>query len=124
MGDGGRSSPEGRGLTLLYSIPRGDDFCSGIFLFCFTFSLLHSLVRGARTPRPAHSALPRAEDSLCCGRPAEGRLQDPSPLSFLSRISLWDGWRCHENQIRVKMRKKSVLQAMMQRANNGGVNNV
>jgi hypothetical protein len=32
------------------------------------FSLPHSLVRGARTPRPAHSATPRAEDFLCCGR--------------------------------------------------------
>jgi hypothetical protein len=30
----------------------------------FTFHLLHSLVRGARTPRPAHSALPRAEGFL------------------------------------------------------------
>jgi hypothetical protein len=65
--------------------------------FCLYFSFLHSLVRGARTPRLAHSALPRAEDSLCCSSSVKDRLQDLSPLSFLGRISLGDAWHCLAN---------------------------
>jgi hypothetical protein len=44
-------SPSGRGLIVLS-------------LFCSLFLYYHSFVRGARTPRPAHSALPRAEGPL------------------------------------------------------------
>jgi hypothetical protein len=73
MGGDRRDSPEGRGLICLYSTPRSDVFSRGTLVFYL--SLLHSLVRGARTPRPAHSALPRAEDFLSGGRPTEGRLQ-------------------------------------------------
>jgi hypothetical protein len=40
--------------------------CFALF-FCFNFPFQNSLVRGARTPRLAHSAPPRVEDSLCCG---------------------------------------------------------
>jgi hypothetical protein len=59
MGGGGRCSPQGR-RVILYSAPGGDDFGCGALLLYFSF--LHSLVRGARTPRSAHSALPRSED--------------------------------------------------------------
>jgi hypothetical protein len=60
------SAPSGRGL---------------ISFVCFSFpfsqvSLPHSFVRGARTPRPAHSALPRPEDLICRSSPAEGWLLD------------------------------------------------
>jgi hypothetical protein len=65
MGDGRRSSREGRGLIRLYSTPRGDEFVAVCFCFALPHpSLLHSLVRGARTPRLAHSVPPRARISL------------------------------------------------------------
>jgi hypothetical protein len=50
MGDDGGGSPSGRGLM----------FLACFVLLFFSFPYYHSFVRGARTPRPAHSALPRA----------------------------------------------------------------
>jgi hypothetical protein len=77
MGDGGRDRPQGRGLICPW----------------FTFlSFNHSFVRGARTPRPAHSAMPRVEDLFYV---VASRLRADgwtSPLCFLGRISLRDGW--------------------------------
>jgi hypothetical protein len=73
MGGGGEGGPEGRELICLFLL--------------FTFPFL-SFVRGTRTPRLAHSAPPRAKDSLCCCRPAEGRLL--VPFVFLGHISLGD----------------------------------
>jgi hypothetical protein len=46
-----------------------------VFSYC-TISFHHSVGRGARTPRPAHSAMPRAEDLLCWSGPTEGRQPD------------------------------------------------
>jgi hypothetical protein len=64
--------------TVEGTAPRGEDFSceppgARVNLFCFfpyvPFSFCHSLVRGARTPKPA---LPRAEGFLCRSRPATG----------------------------------------------------
>jgi hypothetical protein len=65
-----------------------------------SFSFRHSFVRGARTPRLAHSALPRADDffSVVVSRPRAGGWA--FPLYFLGRISLGDGWRCRVNKIK------------------------
>jgi hypothetical protein len=58
-----------------------------------------SFVRGAHTPRPAHSALPRAEDLLCGSSPAESQGLVSFVCSFFGHISLRDERRRREIKI-------------------------
>jgi hypothetical protein len=92
----GGTAQRGEGKSL-YSISRGDDCGCGVRLFCFTFSC-YFLLLGGLAPRDLRTAHCRGRriPFLCRGRPTEGRLQVSFPLSFLGRISLRDGWRCHE----------------------------
>jgi hypothetical protein len=97
VGDGRKSSPEGRRLTPC--IPPQGVTLFGACCACLYLSFSHSFVRGLvpRDLRTAHRRgwricyvvvdLPRAATVL-------------SPLSFLGRISLWDQWRCLENKIK------------------------
>jgi hypothetical protein len=77
MGDGGeRERPLGARAKLIFPLSY--------------FPI--SFVSGARTPRLAHSALPRATDFLCSSRAGGWCL-----LYFLGHISRVGGWRCLMN---------------------------
>jgi hypothetical protein len=102
MGNGGLYSPQGRGLTILYSTPRGDDFVGVVLLLCLSLLLCFSFstlsCKGGSHPGDLRTAHRRGQriSYVVIDRPRAG-YRIVSFVSFLGRISLGDGWHCREN---------------------------
>jgi hypothetical protein len=101
VGDAREGSPEGRGL-ISYSTSWGDDVgcvVAVVAVFAFT-SPSHSLLYGELAPRDLRTAHRRGRWISYAAVDSPRATTGSSPLFFLGRISLRDGWRCHENKIK------------------------